>query len=182
MLFADVELVQYDSTHRNCSSGVCSNPNPSAPAAGGPPSTTYTWTATDKDHSYLAGLGMDWLPTERWIARSSLTWAKTKGTADFAAQQGTVVAAPGILPIQNFDNTLTTTFNMRATYKFNSNLDLTGGYAYQRFRLSDISTDSYGYVVPAAATTQFAYASGLYAFNNFISNTVYVLATFKFSK
>ena len=178
MLFADVEFAEYDSTHRTCGA-PCTSPNPSAPPSGGPPSANFTWTGTDKDHSYLAGLGMDWLPTERWKANSSLTWGKTNGSADFAAQSGTVIAAPGLVPIKNFDNTRTTTFNSRVTYKFSSNWDFTGGYAYQRFRLSDIAFDNYGYVVPAAPATQTSYASGLYAFNNYISNTVYFVATYK---
>jgi len=60
--------------------------------------------------------------------------------ADFTTQAGTILAAP-LLPINNFDNTTRTSFNLKGTYSLNKNWAFTGGYAYERYRYSDIGFD-----------------------------------------
>jgi hypothetical protein len=57
---------------------------------------------------------------------------------------------------------------------------LSAGYAYERYRISDIGTDNYGYIVPSPTTTQNAYASGLNAFTNYTMNVVYMMVNYKF--
>ncbi len=175
LLFGNVEYVTYDSLHRV---GAVGGGNPSSPPAGGPPSTSYTWAGKNRDKSYLIGFGTDWVPVERWKVNSSATWAKTQGTVDFTSQSGAVIAAPGLLPIPNRDNTTTITLNIKGTYSYTKNWDFTGGYAYQHYSYSDISSDGYKYIV--GTTSAGSMASGLYAFPAFNSNTVYALVKYKF--
>ena len=193
MLFGDIELTQYDSLHRV---GAC-NPDPQAPAQGPTPaclispgggvSSTYTWSAKNLDRSYQAGLGADWLPGEKWILKSSLIWAKTQGSADFAAQSGTVLSAP-FLPIQNFDNTTRVSLNLKGTYKYSRNWNFTGGYAFERYRFSDIGYDNFLYTVtPAVSATCTgggarcaSFLSGQSAYQNYNANVFYLIGTYKF--
>ena len=146
LVFGDIELMKYNSTHR-VGGTTLANSDPAAPPSGGPPSTIYTWQAENNDKSWQAGLGVDWLPIERLTLNGSFTWAKTQGTTDFTAQAGTVLTAP-FIPISNFDNTRTISLNLKGTYKVDRNWSVTGGYAYQRYEYSDIGTDGNQYVSP----------------------------------
>jgi hypothetical protein len=177
-LFADAEYVTYDSVHRVGSTPASGNPAagpaPAAPAV----STSYTYGNRARDKSYMVGLSGDWVPKERWKLNAAAIWMKTQGTVDFTAQGGAIIGAPGLVPISNFDNTTTITLNMKGTYQYNRNIELTGGYAYQHYTYSDIATDNYGYVV--GATNTGSMASGLYAFPMHNSNTVYGFVKYKF--
>lgn len=184
MLFGDVEFLKLDSLHRV----GAGNPDPSAPPSGAPFSTTYTWSAKNKDRGWQVGLGADWLPMERLTLKGSLIWARTEGTADFTTQAGTVLAAP-LLPIRNFDNTRRTTLNLKGVYKYSNQWDFTGGYAFERYRYSDIGFDcpaspttpaACPYVAPAAAVATTSYLTGQSAFQNHTVNIFYVIATYKF--
>ena len=62
IVFGDIEFTQYDSLHR-VGSG---DPNPEAPPSGGPPNTTYNWSAENKDRSWQVGIGAEWVPTDQW--------------------------------------------------------------------------------------------------------------------
>jgi Putative outer membrane beta-barrel porin, MtrB/PioB len=178
LAFFDAELIQYESLHRV--GAVPASGDPDAAPAGGPPNTSYTWSAKNRDHAYQVGLGADWLPNERWIVKSSAIWSKTNGSADFAAQAGTILQSPGLLGITNFDNSYKTSFNLKGTYKYTKNWDLSAGYAYERYRISDIGTDNYGYIAASTPTTQNSYASGLNAFNNYTMNILYMMVNYKF--
>jgi hypothetical protein len=178
LLFGDVEYVKFNSLHRTGT--IPASGNPSAPPDPAPPavSTSYTYAGVDRDKSFLIGLGADWVPVERWKVNSSATWAKTQGTVDFTAAGGANPAAPGLVPIPNYDNTTTITLNIKGTYSYSKNWDFTGGYAYQHFDFSSIATDGYKYIVGAGSAASMA--SGLYAFPNSNSNTVYGMVKYKF--
>jgi hypothetical protein len=176
MLFGDAEYTKFDSLHRV--GAVPANGNPNSPPAGGPPNTSYTYGGIDRDKSFLIGLGADWVPREKWKVNSSATWAKTQGNVDFTSQSGAIIAAPGLLPVTNYDNTTTITLNVKGTYSYTKNWDFTGGYAYQHYSYSDISFDGYKYVL--GSTSSGSMASGLYAFPSSNSNTVYGMVKYKF--
>ena len=95
-----------------------------------------------------------------------------------AARNLSLRLAPGLLPIDNFDDSTRLAFNLKATSKYSKTWDFTGGYAFERYRYSDIAVDGYGYTVGTGTTT--SYASGLNAFPNYTSNIVYLIATLKF--
>ncbi len=192
MLFADIELVQYDSYHRNINtvssgSGTTPNDTPSGDCQSSAPncydpntaanSNNYNWGAKNKDRSWAVGLGTDWSATSRLKVKTSLIGQETKGTVDFAVQPGANPATPSV-PINNYDNTKTLTFNLKGIYSYSKSWEFTGGYAYERFRFDDISYNGYQYTIGSG--TGASYLSGAYAFPNYTMNSVYVVATYKF--
>ena len=173
LLFADVESLYYDSYHRV----GAGSPDPSTPAT----AATFNWQSENRDKSWQVGLGVDWLPNERLKLSSSLLFAQTNGSADFAAQNSS--PAGGLLPITAFDNTRRTSLNMKGVYKLTKQIDVTGGYAFERYRFSDIGYDNFRYlvfnaVVPSLPST--AYLSGQSAFQNYTANVFYMIGTYKF--
>jgi hypothetical protein len=168
LLFGDVEYVQFDSSHR-VGTG---NPDP----ATAPTATTFNWSAENKDRAWQLGLGADWVPLGRLTLKSSLIWAKTKGTTDFAAQAGAPVAP--FLPIGNFDNTRRTSLNLRAIYNFSRQWEFTGGYAYEKYRYSDIGYDNTLYVTSATNTA--GSVTGQFSFQPYTANIFYAVAKYKF--
>ena len=54
------------------------------------------------------------------------------------------------LPINNFDNSKQTFFNLKGTYSLNRNWSFTGGYSYLKYTHNDIATDGFAYVLPRA--------------------------------
>ena len=195
-VFGDIEFTEYNSTHRVgfCGANPAEPPQSGSPTsfppipcsllpAGTPPApavhTSYTWGAKNKDRSWQIGLGADWLPQERLKLNSSFIWAKTEGTTDFAAQPGTVLAAP-FLPIPNFDNTIRTAFNLKGTYKFSRQWEMTAGFAHERYKYSDIGYTGTTYIVGNFSPASIAYTTGQYAFQPYRVNLYYLVATFRF--
>lgn len=170
--FVDYEIVKLDSFHR-VGTG---NPNPATP----PTATTYNWTARNKDKSWEVGLGADWKQSERLTWNTSVIYAETRGAADFTAQSPPGVVAGGLLPIPNFDNTSRIALNLKGTYSYDKNWQFTGGYAYERYRYSDIAYDGMSYIAPGATAAQNSYYTGRNAFYPYNANIVYLLATYKF--
>ena len=192
-VFADIEFVKYDSYHRNIStvssgagtppndtpSGNCQStfPNCYDPLNTGANNSNYNWAATNKDKSYAFGVGADWVPTERWKLKGSLISEKTTGTVDFAVQPGANPTVPSV-SIGNYDNATKVSLNLKGTYAYTKQIDLTGGYAFEKFRFSDISYDGYQYTIGTGTST--AHLSGLNANPNYTANIGYVAASVKF--
>ena len=168
MLFADVERVRFDSAHR-VGTG---NPDPDSP----PTLTTYNWTARNEDKSWQIGVGVEWAPLSRLTLKGSLTRLETEGGADFAVQAG---GAPGpFLPITNFDNTQRTAVNLRAVYDLTKQVELTAGYAHEKYRYSDIGYDNTLYVT--AATSSAGLVTGQFSFQPYTADIVYAIGKYKF--
>jgi MtrB/PioB family decaheme-associated outer membrane protein len=197
MVFGDLEFTEYNSTHRVGSCGAnpaeppqsgsppaCS-PLPAATPPAPPVHSSYTWGAKNKDRSWQVGVGADWLPQDRLKLSGSFIWAKTEGTTDFVAQPGTVLPAP-FLPIPNFDNTIRTSFNLKGTYKFSRQWEVTAGFAHERYKYSDIGYTGTAYTVGTASTSCVpltvctAYTTGQYAFQPYRVNVYYLIGTFRF--
>ena len=142
-----------------------------------PNNNNYNWDATNKDKNYAFGLGADWVPAPRWKVSSSILYERTYGTVDFAVQPGANPTVPQV-PISNYDNTRRTTFNLKCNYKSSDRWEYTAGYAYDKFHFSDISYNGYQYTIPGGTST--SYLSGAYAFPNYIANSYYFVATYKF--
>ncbi len=176
--FADIEFVKYDSFHRNIS--LLTDPNAYDPNSA-PVCVTgncnFNWGATNKDKSYAFGVGVDWVPMERWKLKGSLISEKTTGTVDFAVQPGANPTVPSIA-INNYDNATKVSVNLKGTYAYTKQIDLTGGYAFEKFRFSDISYDGYQYTIGTG--TSASHLSGLNANPNYTANIGYVTATVKF--
>ena len=185
MVFGDVEYVKYDSVHRNISQltaagGVVATDiyNPFAPAECNGGSCNYNWNATNRDRNWALGIGTDWLPLERLKLTGSLIYQRTRGAADFSVQQTPNPINPAAVPISNFDNTRKVSLNLKGTYSVAKPLDVTAGWAHERYRFSDIALDGYQYTIGTG--TGASYLSGAYAFPNYTLNVFYIAATYKF--
>ncbi|HEY5900774.1 MAG TPA: MtrB/PioB family outer membrane beta-barrel protein [Burkholderiales bacterium] len=169
LAFGDIEYTTYDSNHRV---GL-GDPNPAA----APTTTTYNWSARNKDTAWQVGLGADWALLTRFMIKSSFVYMQTNGRADFSVQPGGATTA--FRPIENFDNTRRLSLNVKGIYEYSRNIELTAGYAYERYRFSDIGTDGTKYVVPGAGGAE-AYTTGQFAFQPYSANVVYGIAKYKF--
>ena len=179
-VYGDAEYVNYDSLHRVGNLAPFAPGSPALGATSGAPvySSGYSWTAKDREHNYLLGAGMDWVPANRLAVNSSLSWMKTHGTSDFASNAN-LLPPQGLLAINNWGNSTTWLFNTKATYAYDKNWDITGGYAYQHYSYSDIAADGYRYTVGTAGTGM-SFATGQYAFPQNTANTIYAFVKYKF--
>jgi hypothetical protein len=67
---------------------------------------------------------------------------------------------------------------------YDKNWSFTLGYAYDRWRYSDQAYNGYQYTIPfpgVSTNTGQSYLNGYNAFTNYVSNIVYLLATYKFN-
>ena len=177
LAFGDIEYANYDSRHR-VGTG---NPDPSAGAIASP--ATYNWTANNKDTAWQIGIGADWAPRSRLTIKSSLIYAQTNGEATFSASPPAGVT-PSIAPIRNFDNTRRTAFTVRGIYEFTRQWEFTAGYAYEKYRFSDIGYDNTRYIALNATAAnnpaQTSYTTGQFAFQPYSANVVFGIAKYKF--
>lgn len=178
--FADVEYIWYDSYHRVISGvagtpAVCTAgfPNCFNPLTA-PNATNYNYQARNIDRNWALGVGADWPVKERLMLKGSAIYQQTQGSADFNVQNNVVAA----FPITNYDNTRKITLNLKGTYKVDKHWDLAAGYAFERFRFSDITWDGYRYTIGTG--TGASYLSGVYAFPNYNANIIYATASYKF--
>jgi len=180
--FGDYERVTYDSNHRNVGVGSCDSktgPNcfdPSAP----PSSSSFNWSARNRDHNWVLGVGVDWPATEQWKFKGSILYYETDGSADIASQNN--FGNP--LPITAYDDTKRTSVNLKAIYAYDKNWSFTAGYSYERWRYNDAAHDGYQYTIPSPGVTNNtaqSYLNGYLAFTNYNANIFYLLATYKFA-
>jgi MtrB/PioB family decaheme-associated outer membrane protein len=175
-LMGDYEWVHYDSYHRNISDTAAAGAfDPFAP----PTSSNYNWSATNKDDNWLLGIGLDWFATDKLTIKASLLYFESDGQSDVMSQNN--FGNP--LPINAYDNWKRTSLNLKGIYLLDKQWSITGGYAYERTRYSDIAYDGYQYTIPFPAVsnnTGQSYLNGYRAFTNANANIFYMLATFKF--
>ena len=69
-------------------------------------------------------------------------------------------------------------FNLRAIYQVTRNWELTAGYAYEKYRYSDIAYDGTRYVVGTGTTSSIV--TGEFSFQDYEANILYAIAKFKF--
>ena len=176
MTFADAEYVRYESAHRNISNLAATDAyDPNAT----PNNSNYNWNAINRDRNYSFGIGADWVPASRWKTNASYIWQLAHGMVDFAVQQGATPAIPST-PINNYDNVRKNTVNLKATYAWSKRLDLSGGYAWEKYRYSDIATDGYQYTIVPATASSSSYLSGVGAKTDYTASIVYLNAILKF--
>ena len=178
-VFGDVEYVKFDSKHR-VGTG---NPDP----ASGSTATTYNWRAKNEDNSWLVGIGADWAVMTRLTLKASLLYAETDGSTDFSIEPGGPTNVG--VPISNVDDTKRTAFNLKAVYELARQWQLTAGYAYEKYRYSDIGYDNTRYVAgPAAApfapgalaNTSSAIVTGQFSFQDYEAHIAYLVAKYRF--
>jgi hypothetical protein len=71
----------------------------------------------------------------------------------------------------------TSSFNLKGVYRLNRNWELTGGYAYEKYKYSDIGYDGFRCVAGAGASA--SCMTGQYAFQPYTANIFYAMGTCK---
>jgi MtrB/PioB family decaheme-associated outer membrane protein len=173
--FADYEFVKIDSFHRVGGTAATANP-----ALGFTSATNFNWTADNDDQSYQYGLGATWKQSQRLMWHTNLLYVRTQGEADFSvpgAPPG-FVGPGGLLPAW-FDRSKRISFNLKGVYQHDRNWTFTGGYAWERYKYSDVGYDGFTYTLPPA-TTGASYFTGEGAFQPYTANIFYVVAQYKF--
>jgi MtrB/PioB family decaheme-associated outer membrane protein len=175
--FADFEFVKLDSFHRFGGTAATANP-----ALGFTSATNFNWTADNDDKSYQYGIGATWKQMQRLTWHTNLLFVKTEGEADFAvpgAPPG-FVGAGGLLPAW-FDRSKRISFNLKGVYQHSRNWTFTGGYAWERYKYSDVGYDNFTYIVPVTpVNASTSYFTGEGAFQPYTANIFYVVGQYKF--
>ncbi|MCE9639804.1 MAG: MtrB/PioB family outer membrane beta-barrel protein [Betaproteobacteria bacterium] len=171
-VFFDTEFINYDSSHRAITGAVgpvgSGDPNSGFAAA-----ATYNWTAKAYERNWALGTGADWPYSDRMMLKGSLIYSISDGNTDFASQTGA-----SLLPLPSLDNTRKFTLNLRSVYQFNKEIELTGGFAYEKYRFDDAAYDGYRNTLGAGLTR--SYLSGAFAFQNYTASMLYLLGKYKF--
>lgn len=170
--FVNYEEVKAKSYHRYISpSGTFSFDPGAAPVA-----NSYNWSENLTDKNWMYGLGLE-VPAikDRLTFVASWIYEKTDGQADFSSQNN--FGAP--LNIASYDDYTKQGLDLKAIYKATRSLDLTLGFAYERFTISDAQWDGYQYVVSSAGVPV-TYLSGAYSDQNYNVSMVYFMASYKF--
>jgi MtrB/PioB family decaheme-associated outer membrane protein len=185
-LFGDVENIKYDSFHRNVGAGSCfaTPPNPEAGPncfdPNNPPnSIAYNWSATNKDQNWTVGIGLDWPLMDRLLVKASVLYYKTDGSADLSSQGG----FGSLLPINDFDTSAKTSFNLKGIYDISKNWSMTAGYSYERYTYSDDRFNGYQHTIPfpgVTTNTSQSYLNGYGAFTPYRANIYYLVGTYHF--
>ena len=163
--FGDVEHTSYDSTH--WVGAVTTFPNTNT--AG----TAFLWNSKVHDRNWLAGAAFDWPVLERLTIKGSAIIQRGDGGVDFVAP--TVANAQNIVAYDDFKKR---TFNVRGVYAFSKQVQLTLGYAYEKYTYTDIQMDGYLYNIATGVNQN--YFSGAYAFPNYKASIVYGTVVYRF--
>jgi hypothetical protein len=172
-LFGDVEFINYDSYHRTINATTCPASSPNCFDPNSPPTTTaYNWGANLEDTNWTVEFAADWPLTSRLTIKGSAIVQETKGNVDFQSQtleDGTPAAL--LFPINAYDNIKRRSVNPRAVYLPTKHVEVTIGYAYEKYEYSDDQFNGYQYTVGSGTTT--SYLSGIYAFPDYTAHLVY---------
>jgi hypothetical protein len=114
-------------------------------------------------------LGADWPFSEKLKFKSAARIEQTNSRADFAANSASV--PNNILPIANYGSTQKKSFNLKALYAFNKNIEFTGGYAFEIQRVSDISYLGLSSPLVVSGANQYL-LTGAFANPNYTTNIV----------
>jgi hypothetical protein len=184
-LFGDIEFIQYDSYHRTVGSvaanGACTAafPNCFDPNTA-PNATNFNWGGNLEDTNWMVGAAADWPLMPKLMLRASAIVAKTDGSVDFSPQTLASGAPAAILPpINAYDNTTRRSLSLRAIWQAHKNWELSGGYAYERYKYDDAQFENYQYTVGAVGPSM-SYLSGMYAFQDYSANILFGTVRYKF--
>ena len=175
-VFGDNEEIKYDSQHRIVGSGGVNGAyDPFFP----PTASNYNWTGKIKDRNYAIGAAVDLAISEKLSIKGSAIWYKTDGSVDLALQEGVPASVTPPVPISTWDDSKRTSFTIKAVYALNKSWTITGGYAYEKYDVSDSQYDGYRYTVPGSSG-QDSYLNGTYAFTSYKYNLIYAVVNYRF--
>ena len=124
---------EFHQAYRNMASGASPLPGGTQTA------TTFDWGTKNTQDNWLVALQADWAASDKLAVTAQASWLNTGGGVDF--QSGNTTGAGGYNggPLVNYetDDTDTTRFLIKATYKVNKTWSATAGYAYEKYDYSD---------------------------------------------
>jgi len=170
--FVNYEQVIAKSYHRYISPSGSFSFDPSA----SPVNTSYNWSEDLTDKSWMYGFGLE-VPAikDRLTFVASWIYEKANGQADFSSQNN--LGTP--LNISPYNDYTKQGLNLKAIYKATKNLDLTLGFAYEKFEYKDEQWDGYQNVMTSAVSPN-TYLTGAYNYQNYDVNMLYFMASYKF--
>jgi MtrB/PioB family decaheme-associated outer membrane protein len=179
-LFGDIELINYDAYHRTVNAGTCPASSPNCFDPNTPPTTTaFNWGSKLRDKNWTVEFGADWILSPRLTLKGSAIVQETQGSVDFQSQtlsDGTPAAL--LFPINAYDNTQRRSINPRIVYLCSREVELTLGYAYEKYEYKDAQFDGYQYTIGSGTTT--SYLAGIYAFPDYRANIAYGAVRYRF--
>ena len=179
-LFGDIEFINYDSYHRTVNASACPTDTPNCFDPNSPPTkTAFNWSANLKDKNWTVEFGADWPVIQKLVLKGSAIYQETRGWVDFQSQtlaDGTPAAL--LYPINAYDNTQRWSVNPRAVISIVRNVELTLGYAFDKYDFKDTQLEGYQYTIGTGTTT--SYLNGVYAFPNYTAHIAYGTMRYRF--
>jgi MtrB/PioB family decaheme-associated outer membrane protein len=139
----------------------------------------------DKSFDWGVGVNVKAIPNTLTL-RAQFDHTRSDGHVDYTYAANNV-ANNGIpngwtndtIDYANWDDYKKDSLMLKGIYSLSAHLDLTGGYAYEKYRASDGYYDNYQYVYRTSAT-QPGYLSGANANPDYTANVVFLSAKYKF--
>lgn len=186
--FVSWEWVRNQSTHRNINASTCPviapslTPSPCFDPTQPATTTVYNWSATDRDRTQAAGLGVDWPLAERFVLRGAVLWMRAQGAVAVNAQAlPSGASAADLVGINNWGNSEHVALTLKGDYRFSAQWSFTGGVSYEDMRFDDAQWNNATPLVPATgsgATT--SYLSGVGAHPSYTAKLVFMMARYAF--
>jgi MtrB/PioB family decaheme-associated outer membrane protein len=174
--FFDYERIQQNQFQRQTTSTV----DPTLP----PTTTSFNWTASQKDESYSFTIGTDiFIIPEKLTLRLQHSYLESNGSVDYTYLLGGNPLPAGRtqdnIDIANWDSYQLRYYLVKLTYNATKTLSIAVGYAYEKYSYSDAQIDGYLYV-PATTTTNGAYLTGAYKDPSYESHTGFITLSYRF--
>ncbi|MCX5864328.1 MAG: MtrB/PioB family decaheme-associated outer membrane protein, partial [Deltaproteobacteria bacterium] len=181
--YVDYEINKLEQLHRYGATTVAN----ASPVDTTTTDAIYNVTTTEKDKSLDWGVGLDVKAIPKILAlRAQFDHTRSNGLVDFTyANNSTANNAiqsgwdNNSIDYANWDDYKKDSLLLKGIYSVSSNLDLTGGYAYEKYTYNDGQYDNYANVYYTSATTP-AYLSGANANPDYTANVVFLTAKYKF--
>lgn len=186
--YADYDISKREMLQRQGTITTAAN---ASPVDTDPTDARYNVTTTQKDISIDWGVGVDVKAIPNILTvRAQYDHTRSNGSADFTygansnTNNGITTNVAGgwtndTIDFDNWDDYKKDSLLLKGTYSVSPKVDLTGGYAYERYTYNDGHYDNYQYVYQSALTTA-NYLTGANSDPNYTANVVFLTAKYKF--
>ncbi len=167
--YAAYEKAEIDANHR-----VYSGADGTADPKGSfQDSANYNWTDERTDKSYYYGAKLEVpLFVEEFVVSLAYDYQKSDGESEFSANVSSVDAA--FVDINNYDDYVKKTLNLKADYAISKALSVALGYLYETYKYDDVQWDGYQYILGSN------YLTGAYSDRDYKASTTYLTMSYQF--
>jgi MtrB/PioB family decaheme-associated outer membrane protein len=174
--FFDYDRIRQDQFQRQTTSTV----DPTLP----PTTTSFNWTAFQKDESYSYTVGTDiFIIKDKLTLRLQHSYLESNGSVDYTYLLGgnplPVGRTQDNIDLSNLDDYKLRYYLIKLTYNATKASSIAVGYAYEKYIYSDAQYDGYQYV-PGTTGTNGAYLTGAYNDPSYESHVVFVTVSYRF--